>query len=119
MLRLRGSAALSPFRLEKLLNQLRSRVPEIARIAAEFVHFAELEQRLDRAELKVLERLLAYGPRSQPVETEGQMRLVVPRKGTISPWSSKATDIAHNCGLGKIRRLERGITISAPSAAKR
>ncbi len=109
MLRLRGSAALSPFRLEKLLQQLRSRVSEIARVAAEFVHFAELEQRLEREELGVLERLLTYGPRGQTVEPEGQMRLVVPRIGTISPWSSKATDIARNCGLNKIRRLERGV----------
>ena len=54
---------------------------------------------------------MTYGPR----ETEGAPRvvgveaIVVPRPGTISPWSSKATDIAHNCGLDEIERLERGI----------
>ncbi len=108
MLRLRGSAALSAFRIEKLLNLIRTRVPEVARLSAEYLHFADLEQRLERAELAVLERLLSYGPRLPRAEPEGQVRIVIPRLGTISPWSSKATDIAHNCGLAKIRRLERG-----------
>jgi len=109
MLRLRGNTALSPFRIEKLLNQLRARIPEMVRVAAEYVHFADLDQRLDRDELDVLERILTYGPRSARVEPDGQMLLVVPRLGTISPWSSKATDIAHNCGLAKVNRLERGV----------
>ncbi|GAB4345048.1 MAG: phosphoribosylformylglycinamidine synthase [Gammaproteobacteria bacterium] len=109
MLRLRGSTALSPFRVEKLLNRLRSRIPDVTHVSAEYVHFADLEQRLDRDELAVLDRILTYGPRSAEVTPEGRMLLVVPRLGTISPWSSKATDIAHNCGLNKIRRLERGV----------
>ncbi len=109
MLRLRGNTALSPFRIEKLLSQLRARIPEVVRIASEYVHFADLEQRLDRDELGILERILTYGPRSARVEPDGQMLLVVPRLGTISPWSSKATDIAHNCGLAKVNRLERGV----------
>ena len=64
------------------------------------------------AERDVLERLLTYGPRAQQ-ETEdsrGESLLVVPREGTISPWSSKATDIARVCGLEVVRRIERGIT---------
>ncbi|MFZ2321835.1 MAG: phosphoribosylformylglycinamidine synthase, partial [Pseudomonas sp.] len=54
-------------------------------------------------------RLLKYGPSVPVQEPTGRLFLVVPRFGTISPWSSKATDIANNCGLAKIQRLERGI----------
>src|SRR2546430_73493 len=63
---------------------------------------------------RVLERLLTYGPRPTLPELvremlEGHRLLVVPRLGTISPWSSKATDIARICGLARVRRIERGI----------
>ncbi|MGB8971395.1 MAG: phosphoribosylformylglycinamidine synthase, partial [Pseudomonas capeferrum] len=57
----------------------------------------------------VLGRLLKYGPRVPVQEPTGRLFLVVPRLGTISPWASKASDIAHNCGLQSIQRLERGI----------
>ena len=53
--------------------------------------------------------LLTYGPAHASDAVDGQRFYVVPRPGTISPWASKATDIAHNCGLGEIRRIERGI----------
>ncbi len=110
MLELRGNPALSPFRTEKLLQALRERVPAVAGIYGEYVHFVDLEQPLDDGERAVLERLLEYGPsQARPERPEGELRLVVPRPGTISPWSSKATDIAHNCGLGKVLRIERGI----------
>ncbi|HKJ75586.1 MAG TPA: phosphoribosylformylglycinamidine synthase, partial [Gammaproteobacteria bacterium] len=109
MLTLRGSPALSPFRLEKRLDQVRDRVPEAAYLYAEFVHFVDTERRLDDAELDVLERLLEYGPTASRDEPRGRLVLAVPRLGTISPWSSKATDIAHNCGLTTIHRIERGV----------
>ena len=109
MLQLRGGAALSDFRLNKLLALAREQVPELAHISTEFVHFVDLDVRLDDSELQVLERLLKYGSAIQPSPGEGQLLLVVPRPGTISPWSSKATDIAHNCGLADIHRIERGI----------
>ena len=51
---------------------------------------------------------MQYGPMAQAVSASGQLLLVVPRPGTISPWSSKATDIAHNCGLENVLRVERG-----------
>jgi phosphoribosylformylglycinamidine synthase len=57
----------------------------------------------------VLARLLKYGPSVPVQEPTGRLFLVLPRFGTISPWSSKASDIARNCGLTKIQRLERGI----------
>jgi phosphoribosylformylglycinamidine synthase len=117
MLVLRGAPALSEFRLNKLQQRLADALglaPNLElELYAEYCHFAELEphleQALDAAELSVLEALLRYGPKRASHEPEGQLLLVTPRPGTISPWSSKASDIAHNCGLSKIRRLERGI----------
>ena len=108
MLLLRGSPALSPFRRDKLLALLRERVPQVEGVHAEFVHFVETERHLHDEEVAVLERILTYGPREATDRPEGRLLLVVPRLGTISPWSSKATDIAHNCGLEAVRRLERG-----------
>ncbi|MCW8840137.1 MAG: phosphoribosylformylglycinamidine synthase, partial [Gammaproteobacteria bacterium] len=108
MLILRGSPALSPFRLEKLTHALREQIPDLAHLYAEYLHFADVERTLDESEQATLERLLTYGPAAQSEEPQGQLLLVIPRIGTFSPWASKATDIAHNCGLQKIHRLERG-----------
>ena len=60
-----------------------------------------------------LDRLLTYGPQDNPDAADGELLLVVPRPGTISPWASKATDIAHSCGLDAIVRVERGIAYRA------
>jgi phosphoribosylformylglycinamidine synthase len=109
MLGLRGAPALSDFRLEKLTQRLRLALGRDLDLYAEFMHFADLEQTLDDAGQEVLQRLLRYGPKLSAHEPNGALVLVVPRPGTISPWSSKATDIAHNCGLNQLRRLERGI----------
>ncbi|WP_043308658.1 phosphoribosylformylglycinamidine synthase [Pseudomonas sp. ML96] len=109
MLILRGTPALSAFRHGKLLSQLTTKVPAVTGLYAEFAHFAEVTGLLDASEEQVLARLLKYGPSVPVQEPSGQLFLVIPRFGTISPWSSKATDIARNCGLAKIERLERGI----------
>ena len=109
MLILRGAPALSAFRHGKLFAQLTSKVPAVTGLYAEFAHFADLGGELLDDERQVLDRLLKYGP-SVPVQAPvGRLFLVLPRFGTISPWSSKASDIARNCGLSKILRLERGI----------
>jgi len=114
MLTLRGSAALSPFRLEKLLQTLRDehRLP-LQAIETQFVHLCDTDGELTNDEHAVLERLLTYGPsRETKPSSSGKsgLQLVAsPRPGTISPWSSKATDIARLCGLSKIRRIERVI----------
>ncbi|MDG4584141.1 MAG: phosphoribosylformylglycinamidine synthase [Candidatus Competibacter sp.] len=108
MLRFRGSPALSPFRLERLLTALRRRAPVVAEIYAEFVHF--VDGRLTAHDREVLERLLQYGPAAIQRHLGGEPAfLVIPRPGTCSPWSSKATDIARNCGLQHVRRIERGV----------
>lgn len=109
MLALRGAPALSAFRHEKLLSVLQSKVPAVTALYSEYMHFADLEQNLTADEQQVLDRLLRYGPKADVEEPAGQLFLVVPRPGTISPWSSKATDIAHNCGLSSVKRLERGV----------
>jgi len=107
MLRFRGAPALSSFRIERLLAALRRTVPAVRSIHAEFVHFVDAERDLARAEQVILEQLLDFD-RGAPPEASGQLLLTVPRPGTVSPWSSKATDIAHVCGLAAVRRIERG-----------
>ena len=109
MLIVPGAAALSEFRIEKLLNSLQSRVSSVQAVSARYVHVAELERDLNADEQSVLEQLLHYGPRQDIANLQGVQRFVVPRPGTISPWSSKASDIAHNAGLGAVKRLERGV----------
>jgi len=109
MLILRGAPALSAFRHGKLLAQLTEKVAAVSGVYAEFAHFAEVSGALGADEQQVLARLLEYGPSVPVQEPSGRLFLVIPRFGTISPWSSKASDIARNCGLSKIQRLERGI----------
>jgi phosphoribosylformylglycinamidine synthase len=109
MLHLRGGAAFSESRLARLLTRIRSRIPQVSALSANLTHFVDLEGELDARGREILDRLLRYGPREAVREPEGQLLVVVPRLGTISPWSSKATDIARICGLDGIRRLERGI----------
>jgi len=109
MLILRGAPALSAFRHGKLLEQLSQKVPAVTGLYAEFAHFADVEGELTADQQQVLGRLLKYGPSVPVQEPTGRLFLVVPRLGTISPWASKASDIAHNCGLQSIQRLERGI----------
>lgn len=105
---LRGSPALSEFRVNKLLAQCREQDLPVTEIYAEFMHFADLTAQLDGPELDKLAKLLTYGPTIEEHEPQGLLLLVTPRPGTISPWSSKATDIARNCGLSQVKRLERG-----------
>jgi phosphoribosylformylglycinamidine synthase len=109
MLILRGAPALSDFRLQKLLKGLSSAGIPAKGLHAEFVHIADLVESLTAEEREVLEKLLSYGPQRQIGKPAGFLQIVVPRPGTISPWSSKASDIARICGLSKVRRIERGV----------
>ena len=114
MLTLRGAPALSAFRLDKLAQKLSAIHPDIKLLHTEFVHFADLASPLSSDREDILKRLLEYGPTISEEGhvaqgSGGELRLVVPRPGTISPWSSKATDIAHNCGLQEVNRIERGL----------
>ena len=109
MIILSGAPSLSAFRRRKLLSNLQKTDSTVTAVAAEYVHFAEASEVLSEADSQTLKALLTYGPSEAQQNTDGQLLLVVPRPGTISPWSSKATDIAHNCGLETIFRVERGI----------
>jgi phosphoribosylformylglycinamidine synthase len=104
-----GAAALSRFRLDKLVATLQARDPRVRGLSARFLHVVELSAPLEPDQHDTLQRLLTYGPQLDAGTAAGRRVLVVPRPGTISPWSSKATDIAHVCGLARIRRIERGI----------
>ncbi len=109
MLVLPGAPAFTPARLDARLARLRAANPGVEAAQASYVHFVDLEGELESEARAVLGRLLTYGPRRERREPEGRRLWVVPRLGTISPWSSKATDIARICGLAAVRRVERGV----------
>lgn len=113
---LRGSPALSAFRINKLLSRCQDARLPVSDIYAEYVHFADVSAPLSPDEQTKLKRLLKYGPSLAEHAPVGRLLLVTPRPGTLSPWSSKATDIAHNCGLSQVLRLERGLAfyVQAP-----
>ncbi len=108
MLTLRGGPALSPFRRERLTAELAPLVPGLAALHADSVHFVDLVGVLDAESEARLRALLTYGVEPTSPARSGASLLVVPRLGTVSAWSSKATDIARNCGLGAVARIERG-----------
>jgi len=121
MLRLRGSQAYSDFRIEKLLKNVQAQFSMVQTIGTEFQHLIKLVDQnvsLDTQELDKLKQLLSYGPSSKDVEHEGQRLYVFPRFGTISPWSTKATDIVAHCGLSKVARVERGIAFYIQSSSE-
>ncbi len=109
MLQISGSQALSAFRVEKLLTDIQTTFPQVTQLVSEFQHFVDLSDALNAEQSQVLDKLLTYGPKRREAKHVGQLILVLPRIGTISPWSTKATDIANNAGLSSIKRIERGI----------
>ncbi|RLJ65208.1 phosphoribosylformylglycinamidine synthase [Sulfurisoma sediminicola] len=106
ILKLRGTAAFSVSRLARLQEQAGSA------LTAEHWYFVETDGTLTGEELARLKELLGI-PATLPAEAAGKLILVTPRLGTISPWASKATDIAHNCGFAAIKRIERGVAYRA------
>ncbi|MES2637202.1 MAG: phosphoribosylformylglycinamidine synthase, partial [Pseudomonadota bacterium] len=118
-LSLRGSPALSPFRLDKLYANLQQSTPNIKHIYAEFTHFVFSDTALNEVQQSTLKQILTYGPQAQLEEPAGELFLVVPRIGTISPWASRATDIARNCGLSTVLRIERGIAFYVTTIANK
>ena len=113
VLPLRGVTALSDFRVEKLLQKAAALgLPEV-KLKSEFWYFVGSEKALDAATIEKLQALLAaQSVKETPEAREGlHLFLVTPRLGTISPWASKATNIAENCGLEGIERIERGMAV--------
>ncbi|HEX7719081.1 MAG TPA: phosphoribosylformylglycinamidine synthase, partial [Woeseiaceae bacterium] len=111
ILSLRGASAFSASRLSRVSESLSSAGVKLSGLAAEFWYFVEVKESLSAQELERLIDLLDARPATAELPA-GTRLLVTPRLGTISPWSSKATDIAHNCGFAKIVRIERGIQFS-------
>ena len=122
MLTVVGSPALTRAATAKLFERVRERNQRVIEVDTKFVHFVALSESLDVQARATLDRLLDYGPRFEPRALTGSsvadaahsgglpgQLIVVPRLGTISPWSSKATDIARICGLSQVARIERGI----------
>jgi phosphoribosylformylglycinamidine synthase len=109
MLILSGSNALSAFRTQGLLTQLQAIDASIVGVTGRYLHFIDSAAELSRDDIGRLDALLSYG---EPFSgsTIGDEFVVIPRFGTISPWASKATDIAHNCGMAHIKRIERGVS---------
>lgn len=105
---------LSEFRARHLTQAAQAIAPRVRSVYAEFLHLAYLcsDAALSEAELRTLSQLLVYGPTHEPRECHGTQRIVVPRPGTISPWSSKASDIARICGVHAVQRLERALVYS-------
>ena len=102
-----GADALSVFRQQRLLSHLHQEGIELQSIHAQYLHFIWSVNELSSQELVTLEALLQYGEPYQAIATLNRA-IVIPRFGTVSPWASKATDIAHQCGLD-VLRIERGI----------
>ncbi len=109
MLILPGSAVLSPFRKQPLIEALQAIAADISDVSVRYIHYIHVQRLLDQDELRILENILNYGGSSESGENEYDSYTVLPRAGTISPWSSKASEIAQRCGLYPINAIERGV----------
>lgn len=103
-----GALALSAFRQQRLLSTLKRIDPEIDAVSAQYLHFVAADAPLSADDAARVQALLTYGSPAS-AETEGDRFVVIPRFGTISPWASKATEIARHCALPQIHRIERGV----------
>ena len=106
-----GGNAFTHFRQQELLRAVQAIAPAVSSIEARFVHWVESDQALDSASQQRLQELLTYGEAFTGNGQAASSLIVTPRVGTVSPWASKATDIARNCGLTQsahVRRVERG-----------
>ncbi len=119
ILSLPGSVALSPFRIDKIRTQAASAGLALGSIATRYWHFLELDAALSDADQRKLTQILDDGAAIPDSDGNEISLLVTPRPGTISPWSSKASDILQNCGVPGLRRIERGIAyrVSDPDGA--
>ena len=112
-----GGNALSAFRAAALVRRLQAVAPGVDGVSARFVHWVASDAALDADSTETVRRLLSYGPAAGPIASGPHTTVVVvaPRLGTLSPWASKATDIAHSCGV-PIRRVERVTEYTLASA---
>ena len=106
-----GGPAYSKFRKEKLLEKLQTVNPQIKDIHSEYLHIVWCEKKIAASEKDTLEKILHYGPKAQALDFKDNAIITTPRPGTISPWASRATDIANHCGLYDIKRIERAVAV--------
>ena len=99
-----GIQALRNFKVKTLQQKLRLKLTNLSLLSTEYIHFIESETKLSSEDKSHLDKLLNYAP-SINISNSIDNVIVTPRQGTISPWSSKATDIVHLCGLKQIKRL--------------
>ncbi|WP_186082722.1 phosphoribosylformylglycinamidine synthase [Burkholderia gladioli] len=106
-----GAAALSDFRQTRLLDTLKQIDGDIVAIRGQYLHFVNASEPLSADESARIDALMHYGAPFEPAAEKGATDtfIVLPRIGTVSPWASKATDIALHCGLASVRRIERGV----------
>ena len=109
MLEMPGQAAHSGFRLQKLMRRLQTLDERVTNIESRYTYFVHLRAPLSNPQQARLEALLLSGERPVKLAKNSRKLYVLPRIGTISPWSSKATDIAHACDIDGVSRIERGI----------
>ncbi|QSN62482.1 phosphoribosylformylglycinamidine synthase [Caballeronia sp. M1242] len=109
-----GASALSDFRQARLLETLARIDANIVGVRGQFLHFVNASEPLSDEDTNRIHALMHYGTPFADQKERGHVEtfLVVPRFGTVSPWASKATDIAHHCGLAQVRRIERGVEYS-------
>ena len=114
-LTLAGAAAISPFRAQQLLESFSAAGLPVTAVQASYEHYVWTRDPLSDEDRRQIEALLDYGVGldvsldGRGDESDALVLRVLPRLGTVSPWASKATDIAHNCGMGFVKRIERGV----------
>ena len=104
-----GIQALRNFKVKTLNKKISALIPDIELVSSEYIHFIESKQDLNTSNKSTLDKLLDYAPKANLSNSNFQIT-ISPRIGTISPWSSKASEICKLCGLSDIKRVERGIT---------
>ncbi len=121
VLRLDGGAALGGFRIERIVERLRAEGVAVRSLAARHVHWVAATRELDGAELGKLRSLLIDDATLLADDERAETLVVMPRLGTLSPWASKATDIAHRCGLDAIdaHRARRRVRVEIEVRAAR
>ncbi|AJI73500.1 phosphoribosylformylglycinamidine synthase [Francisella tularensis subsp. novicida GA99-3548] len=104
-----GLSALSPFKREKILAAAKKISNKVESVSAQYIHVTELESELNSEQERIVKSLLNYNREYGVAQPMGHTFIIAPRVGTISPWSSKATDIIKNTGIKAVKRIERAI----------
>ncbi|MCY4044173.1 MAG: phosphoribosylformylglycinamidine synthase [Cellvibrionales bacterium] len=118
MLIVQGNQATSQFRLSKLQDAIGANLGVDCKIESMHYYFVDTDAPLDQAQEQQLRKILAEGGQvlEEQASPSGELFVVIPRIGTVSPWASKATDIIQHCGLTQVHRVERGVAYFVQAA---